>query len=147
VEDAIVPQRVEPPVVMVKKNAHPVLTVIGIVAIALILLLGVAILIVALHKEARFVAKDPASDDKCTQWNDYCINVYCTFENVGNAEGQRRVRVQLLDSATRDLLADHYQDLTLAPQEGKRLTFSFPEAELNRPVSYVCSVDPKDDKK
>jgi len=63
VEDAIVPQRVEPPVVVVKKNSHPVLTVIGVIAIALAALVGIAILIVATHKESKFVARDPASAD------------------------------------------------------------------------------------
>ena len=147
VEDAIVPQRVEPPVVIVKKNSHPILTVIGIVAIALALLVGIAILIVALHKESRFVTRDGTSDDACTQLYDYCINVYCTYDNVGNAAGQQRVRAQLLDTATRAIRADHYDDLTLAPQESQRLKFSFPEAELDWKVSFVCSVDPKDDKK
>jgi hypothetical protein len=141
VEDAIVPQPVEQPVVIVKKNSHPVLTVIGVVAVGLALLIGIAVLIVALHKEARFVAKDPASDDTCTVWNDYCINVYCTFENAGNASGQQRVRAQLLDSVTRAIKADHYEDLTLAPQESQRLKFSFPEAELDWRVSFVCSID------
>ena len=146
-EDAIVPQRVEPPVVIVKKNSHPVLTVVGIVAIGLAVLLGIAILIVAMHKESKFVAKDGTSDDACTQWNDYCINVYCTFENVGNAAGQERVRVQLLDTASRQIRADHYNDLTLAPQESQRLKFTFPEAELDWRVSFVCSVDSKKDSK
>ena len=73
----------------------------------------------------------------------YCINVYCTFENVGNAGGQERVRVQLLDTSTRQVRADHYDDLTLAPQESQRLKFTFPEAELDWRVSFMCSVDPK----
>ena len=146
VEGAIVPQPTEPPAVVVKKNAHPVLTVIGIVAVALAGLIGVAVVLVALHKEAKFVARDPANDDACTQWNDYCINIYCTFENVGNASGQSRVRAQLLDAATRVVRADHYEDLTLAPQESQRLKFSFPEAELDWRVSYVCSVDPAEKK-
>jgi len=143
VEDAMVPQRIETPVVVVKKNSHPVLTVIGVIAIALAALVGIAILIVATHKESKFVARDPASDDTCTQWNDYCINVYCTFDNVGNVAGQQRVRAQLLDTASGTLRADHYDDLTLAPQESQRLKFSFPEAELDWRVSFVCSVDPK----
>lgn len=139
----MVPQRIETPVVVVKKNSHPVLTVIGVIAIALAALVGIAILIVATHKESKFVARDPAIDDTCTQWNDYCINVYCTFDNVGNVAGQQRVRAQLLDTASRTLRADHYDDLTLAPQESQRLKFSFPEAELDWRVSVVCSVDPK----
>jgi hypothetical protein len=142
-EDAIVHQRLEPPVVIVKKNSHPVLTVVGIIALALAVLLGAAILIAVLHKESKFVARDGTSDDACTQWNDYCINVYCTFQNVGNAAGQERVRVQLLDTVTRNVRADHYNDLTLAPQESQRLKFTFPEAELDWRVSFVCSVDPK----
>jgi len=143
VEDAIVPQKVEPPVVIVKKNSHPVLTFIGIAAIVLVVLLGIAIVIVVTHKEARFVATDWTSDDACTQWNDYCINVYCTYKNIGNGTGQQRVRVQLTDRATGILRADHYNDLTLAPQESQRLTFTFPEAELDWRVSYQCKVDPK----
>jgi hypothetical protein len=143
VEDAIVPQKVEPPVVVVKKNSHPVLTFIGIAAIVLVVLLGVAILIVVNHKEAKLVATDGASDDTCTQWNDYCLNVYCTFTNVGKAGGQQRVHAQLLDTASGKLMVDHFEDLTLAPQESQRLKFSFPEAELDWHVSYLCKVDPK----
>jgi hypothetical protein len=145
VEDAIVPQKVEPPVVIVKKNSHPVLTIIGIVAIVLVVLLGAAILIAVTHKEAKFVATEGTSDDACTQWNDYCINVYCTYKNVGNGAGQQRVRVQLTDTATATaaIRADHYNDLTLAPQESQTLKFTFPEAELDWRVSYVCKVDPK----
>ena len=143
VEDAIVPQRLDAPVVIVKKNSHPVLTVVGIVAIVVAVLVGVVILIAVTHKESKFIARDATSDDACTQWNDYCINVYCTFENVGNAGGQERVRVQLLDTSTRQVRADHYDDLTLAPQESQRLKFTFPEAELDWRVSFMCSVDPK----
>jgi len=143
VEDAIVPQKVEPPVVIVKKNSHPALTFIGIAAIVLGALLGIVILIAVTHKEAKFIATDGTSDDACTQWTDYCINVYCSYKNVGNAAGQQRVRVQLMDTNTAAVRADHYNDLTLAPQESQRLTFAYPEAELDWRVSFVCKVDPK----
>jgi hypothetical protein len=143
VEDAIVPLKAEPPVVIVKKNSHPVVTFIGIAALGLVVLLGIVILIAVTHKEAKFITTDGTSDDACTQWNDYCINVYCTWKNVGNATGQQRVRVQLMDTATAAVRADHYNDLTLAPQESQRLKFIFPEAELDWRVSYVCKVDPK----
>jgi hypothetical protein len=138
VEDAIEPQPVEPPVVVVKKNSHPVLTVIGVIAIALAALVGIEILIVATHKESKLTRGDPASDDTCTQWNDYCIHqCLLHFDSVGNAAGQQRVRAQLLDTASRTLRADHYEDLTLAPQESQRLKFSFPRGRIGL-ASLFC---------
>ncbi len=106
-------------------------------------LIGILVVIAITHKEAKFVAGESASDANCTQLTDYCINVYCTYNNAGNASGTQRVRAQLLDTASGQVRADHYTDLTLAPQESQRLTFSFPEAELDWRVSYVCKVDPK----
>lgn len=143
VEDAIVPQKADPPVVIVKKNSHPVLTVIGIVAIVVVVLIGIVIVIAVTHKEVKIVATDGASDEACTQLTDYCINVYCTYNNIGNGLGVQRVHAQLLDTATGEVRADQYNDLTLAPQESQRLKFSFPEAELDWHVSYLCKAEPK----
>ncbi len=146
VEDAIVPQKTEPSVVVVKKNSHPVLTVFGIVAVVVAVLIGILVIIAITHKEAKFVATDSASDANCTQLTDYCINVYCTYHNAGTASGEQTVRAQLLDTASGQVRADHYTGLTLSPQESQRLTFTFPEAELDWRVSYVCKVDAKGNK-
>ena len=143
VEDAIVPQKAEPPVVIVKKNAHPVLTVVGIVAIVVVVLIAILVVIAVTHKEAKFVVTQSSSDANCTQLTDYCINVYCTYQNAGNGQGEQRIHAQLLDTATSEVRADHYVDLTLQPQASQKLTFSFPEAELDWQVSYLCKVEPK----
>jgi hypothetical protein len=142
-EDAIVPVPSDPSVVVVKKNSHPVLTFIGVAAIVITALVVIAIIIAANHKEVKLVATDGSSDADCSKVFDYCINVYCTYKNVGNAVGEQRVRAQLLDTATGEVKADQYVDLTLLPQADQRLKFSFPEAEVDWKVSYVCKVDPK----
>ncbi len=143
VEDAIVPQKAETPVVIVKKNSHPVLTLIGIAAIVVAVLIGILVIIAVNHKQAKFVVTESSSDANCTQLTDYCINVYCTYQNVGNGEAEERIHAQLLDTASNEVRADHYVDLSLVPQASQKLAFSFPEAELDWHVSYQCKVEPK----
>lgn len=130
-----------PPVVAVKKNSHPILTVIGAVAIVVVILLVVLSWLASSAKSAKIVATDILTDENCTQLTDYCINVNCTFQNQGNAAGTSRVRAQLLDKASGTVRADRYSDLTLLPNGTQRVTFSFPEAELDWQVSSVCKVD------
>ena len=79
-----------------------------LVVVALVVII---IIIAANHKETKLVATNGSSDANCTQLTDYCINVYCTYQNVGNAPGEQRVRVQLLDTASGEVRADHYMDL------------------------------------
>jgi hypothetical protein len=137
------PVKPEPVVVTVKKNSHPVLTVIGVIAIVVVVLIGGLILIAVLHKEPKFVATDNVTDTNCTTLSDYCINVTCTIQNQGDGPGTRTIRAQLLDKSSGAVRADHYSDLTLAPNESQRVIFSFPEAELDWQVSSICKVDPK----
>jgi hypothetical protein len=130
-----------PPVIAVKKNSHPILTVIGGVAIVVVILLVVLGRVASPAKSTKIVATDILTDENCTQLTDYCIDVNCTFQNQGNAAGMSRVRAQLLDKSSGRVRADRYSDLTLLPNGTQRVTFSFPEAELDWQVSSVCKVD------
>ena len=142
VQGKAAPQQVQPQVVTVKKNSHPVLTFIGAAALVVFILIGALILYAVLHKEPKFAITGSSSDAACTQLTDYCINVYCDYQNIGNGAGTKTVRVQLLDKNTQNVRADHFTSLTLSPQESQRLTFSFPEAELDWEVNYQCKIDP-----
>ncbi len=135
-------QQGQSPVVTVKKNSHPVLTFIGAAALVVVILIGALVLYAVLHKAPKFAITGSSSDAACTQLTDYCITVYCDYQNVGNGAGTKTVRAQLLDKNTQAVRADHFTSLTLSPQESQRMTFTFPEAELDWEVSYVCQVDP-----
>jgi zinc-ribbon domain len=135
------PPPVQPPVVTVKKNSHPVLTIVGGLTIVVVILFVILAVVGSSKASAKFVATDILSDENCTQLTDYCINVYCTFQNQGNAAGANRVRAQLIDKASGEVRAEHYTDLTLLPNASQRVTFSFPEAELGWEVRSVCKAD------
>lgn len=133
-----------PSVVIVKKNSHPVLIGLGVAAVVFVLLIVVVAILASKSgppPSANFVPTDNITDTSCTQLTDYCVNVYCTYQNSGNAAGSRRVRAQLLDKASGEVRAARYFDLTLLPSATQRVTFSFPEAELDWEVSSVCKVD------
>jgi hypothetical protein len=131
----------QPPVVPVKKNSHPVLTVIGGAAVV-VLVLGIVALVVFLKTaKSKFEVTDKITDTNCTKLTDFCIDVNCTYQNAGTAKGTLRVRAQLLDKNSGEVKADRYSDLNLGPGESQRVTFSFPEAELDWEVSSVCKVD------
>src|SRR5258706_15972395 len=115
-----------PPVVAVKKNSHPILTVIGGVAIVVVILLVVLGWLASSAKSTKIVATDILTDENCTQLTDYCIDVNCTFQNQGNAAGTSRVRAQLLDKASRTVLAYPYSDITLLPNATPRVAFGYP---------------------
>ena len=128
------------------KKSHPVLIFLGVAAVAVVLLVILGIVVLLANKpaaKAQFVATDNVTDENCTQLTDYCINVNCTFQNQGQAAGVRRVRAQLIDKSTQEVRADHDSDLTLLPNATQRLTFSFPEAEIDWQVSSMCRVDPE----
>jgi hypothetical protein len=135
------PPAVQPSVVTVKKNSHPVLTIVGGFTVVVVILVVVLAVIGSSKASPKFVATDIITDENCTQLTDYCMNVYCTFQNQGSAAGSNRVRAQLLDKSSGEVRADHYTDLTLLPNASQRVTFSFPEAELGWQVTSVCKAD------
>ena len=133
-------ERSSPAVVHVEKNSHPVLTVVG----GAVIVLGVLAFIGKAFERtpvARFNVTDVLSDEGCTVVGDYCVNVHCTFQNVGDTAGALRVRARLLEKSSQRVLADHATDLTLLQGASQRVTFAFAEAEIDRPATSVCSVD------
>jgi len=91
---------------------------------------------------ANFVATDVLSDENCTVVGDYCVRVHCTYQNTGDAAGERRVRAQLLSEDQSQVIAERYSALTLLPNATQRVTFNFPEASLDVKTRSRCSVDP-----
>jgi len=69
------------------------------------------------------------NDASCTQIGDYCIKAYCTYYNRGNGAGEKTVRAQLLDED--EVVAARESTLTLMPGQSQRLSWNFPEAELD----------------
>jgi zinc ribbon protein len=114
--------------------------------------LGIVILVVANipgKKEAPppapppaaiFVVTDTRSDESCTQLGDYCIKVYCNYQNNGDGPGEKTVSAQLLDEDK--VVARRTNQLTLLPGRSQRLEFSFPEAELGdqHHYTYKCGL-------
>lgn len=125
--------------VTIKKNSHPFLTVVSGLAIALVAL---GVVLHAVGSSPRIVVTDVHNDANCTQLFDYCINVNCTFQNQGTSAGAQRVTAELIDKASRNVRAEHSSEVTLMPNATQRVTFSFPEAELDWEVSSSCKVDP-----
>ncbi len=128
--------------VVVKKNSHPVLTFIG-GAVVVLFVIGI---IANLSDNtpppaANFVATDALSDENCTVVGDYCVRVHCTFQNTGNAAGENRVRAQLLSEDQSQVLAEQYSSLTLLPNATQRVTFDFPEANIDVKMRTRCIAD------
>jgi hypothetical protein len=135
-----------PPVaapVVVQKNSHPILTAIGGIAVVLMGIGFVANLMddSAPASSARFIATDVLSDENCTQLGDYCLQVHCTYQNTGDAAGERQVRARLLAMDSDAILADHTSMLTLLPGATQRVTFAFPEANIDVKTRAQCGVD------
>lgn len=146
---------VEPRVIAVEKNSHPILTFIGGAAVVVGILAAIGLMdsdetasatsplkVKAPAAAARFVVTDVLMDENCTELGDYCVSVHCTFQNSGNAAGKFRVRAKLLQKGSDRVLADHYSELTLLPAGTQRVDFTFKEAELSWEVSSLCQVDP-----
>jgi hypothetical protein len=127
--------------VVVEKNSHPVLTFIGGAVVVLFIIGAIASLNDSTPAPAaRFIATDALSDESCTVVGDYCLRVHCTFQNTGDAAGESRVTAQLLSEDQSQVLAERYSSLTLLPNATQRVTFTFPEANIDVKTRYRCSV-------
>jgi zinc ribbon protein len=151
-----------PAVVSVEKNSHPILTFIGG---AVVVVGGLAIVGAVMEERegqgpaaapkvvatqismpapavpppaARFIVTDVLMDENCTEIGDYCVNVHCTYQNVGNAAGARRVSADL-EKGNGNSVAVHDSNLTLLTGATQRVTFNFKEAILDdSPYTAVC---------
>ncbi|HBY64402.1 MAG TPA: hypothetical protein DEH78_31665 [Solibacterales bacterium] len=138
-------------IVVVEKNKHPFLTFIGG---AVLVLLGIGMVGAWLDKEgkggkpepppqpppeARFEIIDRLSDEQCTQLGDYCLQVHCSYQNKGDGAGEQTVAAELMNEEDARV-ALRSQSLTLMPGATQRVSFRFPEAELEQKYRYRCLV-------
>jgi zinc-ribbon domain len=133
-----------PTPVVVQKNTHPVLTVIGGLAVVLIAIGFIANLIdnnAAPPPSAHFITTDVLSDENCTQLGDYCIQIHCTYQNTGDAPGERQVHARMVAMDSDTVLGERTSSLTLLPGATQRVTFAFPEATIDAKARVQCSVD------
>ena len=90
---------------------------------------------------AVFEVTDSQMDTTCSSVTDYCMNVYCTVRNRGNAAGSKRVMMRV-GTANRGNIANYYKDTRLEPGAEGRVEFRVPEVEVaDSGVTYECSVD------
>jgi hypothetical protein len=143
-----------PAIVTVQKNAHPVLTFLGGVVVVVFVLAAIGAVMEGREERqkgaskpggvrqipaARFVVADVLMDENCTQLGDYCVSVHCTYQNVGEVAGAKRVRADLFQQSG-GRVATHDSNLTLLPGATQRVTFNFMEATLDD-ASYRAQCD------
>jgi hypothetical protein len=127
--------------VVVTKNSHPVLTFLGGAVVVAVVLAAIGNAVESregaakggpkrVAAAARFVVADVLMDENCTQLGDYCVNAHCTFQNVGNLAGAKRVRAELVTESGGHVATQH-STLTLLPGATQRVTFNFMEATLD----------------
>lgn len=132
------PLALQPQVVTVEKNKYPCLTIVGVAFLALLALGFVGAMLE--DTTAKFAVTDALNDENCTQLGDYCLQVHCVVQNTGKSAGQHLVRAQLF-RADGAKLAEKRQNLTLLPGASQRVTFRFPEAELDSDGhKYLCDL-------
>lgn len=88
---------------------------------------------------ARIRYVDASADDRCAGLFDYCIRVYCTVVNQGDAPGTGVITYQFARDDGRTFHGE--TTVTLQPGETKIVPYDFAEAKLLSSSRYSCAVN------